>query len=152
DLMMPCMNGYELIQEIRSVFEIRKLPIIMCSGAQNRDRIKELGLDISDYLDKPVTAAGVLACIERALALPPRPDSPDRPAAAPSGGHVEETLDGEDVLKEVEMIKEADEDAEAGIESVADDSPLISRVNKILVRAVEVGASDIHVEPQEAKT
>ena len=32
---------------------------------------------------------------------------------------------------------------------MAKESPLISRVNHILLRAVEMGASDIHIEPQE---
>ena len=32
---------------------------------------------------------------------------------------------------------------------LANDSPLVNRINKILVQAVEMGASDVHIEPQE---
>src|SRR3989339_1111544 len=53
DFNMPKMNGYELIQEIRSNFDTRKMRIIMFTGAANRQHLKTLNMDISDFLEKP---------------------------------------------------------------------------------------------------
>lgn len=44
---------------------------------------------------------------------------------------------------------EADEDIETGDQFAASDAPIIKLVNGILVKAVQDGASDIHVEPYE---
>ena len=69
---MPKMNGYELIQELRSRPETMKLPIIMFTGATNRHHLKTLNLDISDFLEKPVPNGRLLQSVENILgALPP---------------------------------------------------------------------------------
>ncbi|HOI42885.1 MAG TPA: GspE/PulE family protein, partial [Elusimicrobiales bacterium] len=38
-----------------------------------------------------------------------------------------------------------------GLENLAKDSPLIQRVNRVLAAAVDMRASDIHIEPQETR-
>jgi type IV pilus assembly protein PilB len=67
---------------------------------------------------------------------------------------IEETLAEND--SELELVDSAAEKKEEametiGLESLAKDSPLIQRVNKILAAAVEMRASDIHIEPQETR-
>ncbi len=42
DFNMPKMNGYELIQELRSNYDTRKLRIIMFTGASNRQHLRTL--------------------------------------------------------------------------------------------------------------
>ena len=51
DIMMPKMNGYELIREIRAFSDV---PILILS-AKNEDNDKILGLNIGadDYITKP---------------------------------------------------------------------------------------------------
>lgn len=62
DVMMPQMNGYELIQEIR---KISKLPIIIIS-AKNMDMDRILGLEIGAdaYITKPFNPMEVLSYVK----------------------------------------------------------------------------------------
>ena len=77
DFNMPFMNGYELLQELRATFELRKTPIIMFTGAPNRKQLMQLGMDISAFLEKPVTNAQLLEAVAEAIK-----DSPGRVAGA----------------------------------------------------------------------
>ncbi|MFA9465963.1 MAG: response regulator transcription factor [Velocimicrobium sp.] len=65
DLMMPRMNGYELIKGIR---EISNLPVIILS-AKNLDSDKILGLNIGadDYMIKPFNPLEIIARIHANL-------------------------------------------------------------------------------------
>jgi len=264
------MNGYELIQEIRSNPDIHKLRIIMFTGATNRQHLRTLNMDISDFLEKPVSNAKLLESINRVL-VPPKPAPPPPKAApakkidgleyepepvppslevehferppAPLPDEKEKTAPShpkpinlpkqaqkpapkpvpppepalqarpepqpelppepqpepqaapqpelppepqpeaqaepqpeaqaepepqaeEEVVPEIEEIVAEDDDElkvleakdekqevqdVAGLENLAADSPLIHRVNKILMAAVDMRASDIHIEPQESR-
>ncbi len=67
---------------------------------------------------------------------------------------IEETLAEND--SELEVLDSAAEKKEEGVETIglenlAKDSPLIQRVNRILAAAVDMRASDIHIEPQETR-
>lgn len=65
DLMMPGMNGYELIRQVRT---FSNLPILILS-ARAMDADKVLGLDIGAdaYLTKPFNALEVVAYVKAAL-------------------------------------------------------------------------------------
>lgn len=65
DLMMPKMNGYELIKEIR---KDKNLPIIIIS-AKNMNMDKVLGLDIGAdaYITKPFNPLEVVAYVKAIL-------------------------------------------------------------------------------------
>ncbi|MEK7234046.1 MAG: ATPase, T2SS/T4P/T4SS family [Elusimicrobiota bacterium] len=52
-------------------------------------------------------------------------------------------------LELLENSEKAEAHEEYGLERLANDSPLIARVNRILLMAVDAHASDIHIEPQE---
>ncbi len=62
DLMLPNMNGYEIIREVRKKLEI---PVIMIS-AKNEDIDKIRGLDYGadDYLTKPFSPAELVARVK----------------------------------------------------------------------------------------
>ena len=70
DIMMPDLNGYEVLERMRSSPELRNIPVIMISGIGELDsvvRCIELGAE--DYLPKPfeptLLRARVRATLER---------------------------------------------------------------------------------------
>ncbi len=235
DFNMPKMNGYELIQEVRSNYETHGLRIIMFTGAANRQHLRTLNMDISDFLEKPVSNAKLLDSIFRVFGsvpptavqesrpaprpeprpapamliepepvsleierfktaapephgvyqqepaasapariapveLPPEAQLPPEPAPAPRQEPFPELAqepvpEPESEVPEIDMLSTGGEpDLEmlesgaprreepqnaVGLENLTNDSPLIQRVNKILMAAVEMRASDIHIEPFE---
>jgi type II secretory ATPase GspE/PulE/Tfp pilus assembly ATPase PilB-like protein len=222
DFNMPKMNGYELIQEVRSNYELKTVKIIMFTGASNRQHLRTLNMDISDFLDKPVSNAKLLESVAKAFggtglpapapapsriikqapepsepapavieierfgaaheeplvdqlpesepaqaALPELPAAPivpvelpqePEPAAEPAAPPQEQVAEIEEVFNEdtsdlelIDSTAEKKEEAQeaAGLENIKMDSPLIQMVNKILMKAVDMRASDIHMEPNE---
>lgn len=58
DVMMPTMDGYQLLSAIRSDISINHIPVLLLSAkADNRSRIKGLDLLADDYLYKPFEAS-----------------------------------------------------------------------------------------------
>ncbi len=57
DLMMPAMNGYRLIQEIRDMAPpLGKVPILVVSSNQNeQDMVACFGAGADDFMSKPIS-------------------------------------------------------------------------------------------------
>jgi signal transduction histidine kinase len=68
DVALPRMDGFELIERIRRVEELRAIPIIIVSAKHDRTALRhgmELGAD--DYITKPYTNSEVLHSIAARL-------------------------------------------------------------------------------------
>ncbi len=68
DLMMPVMDGYQLLEKLKSDDATRHIPVIMLTArAEVLDKLKALRIGVDDYLLKPFDEEELLARIENLL-------------------------------------------------------------------------------------
>ncbi len=68
DILMPIMNGYELLQKVRESLDFANVPFIFLSAKVSKGEIRE-GMEggAEDYLTKPVKAAELFKAVEVGL-------------------------------------------------------------------------------------
>ncbi len=70
DVMMPELDGFELLQTLRSEPQTREIPIILLSARAGEEaRVQGLEAGADDYLIKPFSARELLARVEATLKL-----------------------------------------------------------------------------------
>jgi len=68
DAMMPVIDGYEVLRQIREAPHMRHLPIIMLTARKGeKDIVEALELGASDYLAKPFIPEELTARLTRLL-------------------------------------------------------------------------------------
>jgi CheY-like chemotaxis protein len=84
DIIMPEIDGIEVLKRIRASHTQADLPVIMVSGQSASNDIKlALDLGANDYITKPIDLAAALTKLQRALgALPDKQANPQVPEIA----------------------------------------------------------------------
>ena len=73
DIMLPDMDGLQIVKELRSVQTTKNLPIIMVTAKTTEiDKVRGLDMGADDYLTKPF---GIMELISRVKALMRRTNS-----------------------------------------------------------------------------
>ena len=68
DLMMPRVNGWDVIEHVREKYNKNEMVIIVVSLLNNKDNIDECyELGVNDYITKPVIKARLTSSIESHL-------------------------------------------------------------------------------------
>lgn len=68
DVMMPVMDGWELLGKIREDAGLSKIPVIVLTAvAENADRLKGLRLGVDDYIIKPFEVDELLVRISNVI-------------------------------------------------------------------------------------
>jgi DNA-binding response OmpR family regulator len=70
DIMMPVLNGFQVLQELKLQEETKGIPIIMLtSKVQEKDIVHGLKTGAADYVTKPFSFAELIARVNRTLTL-----------------------------------------------------------------------------------
>lgn len=68
DIMMPVMDGYQLLEKVKSNDKFRQLPVIMLTArSAQEDKLKALRLGIDDYMLKPFDEDELIVRIQNLL-------------------------------------------------------------------------------------
>ena len=71
DVMMPAMDGYEVLRQVKEDEGLKDIPVIMLTArAQEKDVVKGIDLGAEDYITKPFHPAELLARVKRILGKP----------------------------------------------------------------------------------
>ena len=70
DVMMPGLDGFQVLEALRSRFNIAELPVIMVTAKhESEDIVRALELGANDFVSKPIDFPVALARIQNQLAL-----------------------------------------------------------------------------------
>ena len=68
DIIMPGMDGYDVIGALKNSEKTRHLPVVFITGLSNADDEKKgLALGASDYICKPFSSAIVKECVQKTI-------------------------------------------------------------------------------------
>lgn len=68
DIMMPEMDGFEMLREIKSSPEWNGIPVVMLTAlADERDKLSALTIGVDDYLTKPFSVTELLLRVQNLL-------------------------------------------------------------------------------------
>lgn len=68
DVMLPGMNGIELLSKMKAASELKDIPVIMATAkGQEYDRIKGLDLGADDYIVKPFSMLEMVSRVKAVL-------------------------------------------------------------------------------------
>jgi len=69
DIMMPVMDGFQVLRKLKSQEKTKNIPVIMLTAkSQEKDIVTGLEDGAADYITKPFSFAELIARVNRALA------------------------------------------------------------------------------------
>ncbi|HTZ10793.1 MAG TPA: response regulator [Candidatus Margulisiibacteriota bacterium] len=72
DLMMPKMNGFEVLKEVREKYKEKWRPVIIVSATSDLESVKKsYNLEADHYLTKPCTMENLLRGVRTMISLIP---------------------------------------------------------------------------------
>jgi len=75
DMVMPGVNGLEILEQLRSLPQLDRIPVILMTTGHNRHMLTEaLSLGVTDFLVKPIDALELVPRVRNALLLKARHD------------------------------------------------------------------------------
>jgi signal transduction histidine kinase/DNA-binding response OmpR family regulator len=88
DIVMPRMDGYELVRKLRQDESMSATPVIFCSASYHEREVREMArsLGVRSTLSKPFDLKTVRATVNAALATKPTLPTQAPPAATVNGG------------------------------------------------------------------
>jgi len=97
DLMMPRMDGYELLQHLRAEPRTMDVPVIILTGLKtDESEIKSLELGSDDFLTKPIKRDVLIARLKRILLKKKKQPVMKAPAPAPAPVKTTESISSAD--------------------------------------------------------
>lgn len=73
DIMMPEMDGLDLVRKIKADPDLMKIPILICSSKDDKETVKAaIILGCNDYVLKPINASQLLQKVNKLLEQPKR--------------------------------------------------------------------------------
>ena len=71
DVMMPVMDGFQVLRKLKSQEETKRIPVIILTAkGQEKDIVTGLEAGATDYVTKPFSFAELIARVNRAIASP----------------------------------------------------------------------------------
>jgi DNA-binding response OmpR family regulator len=68
DMMMPVLDGWEMLRALRQDPVLRRVPVVMLTARRSEDDMSEaFDLGVSDYIAKPFNPAELVARVDRLL-------------------------------------------------------------------------------------
>ena len=69
DIMLPSMNGFDILRRIRADPQIGATPVLVLTAkGQETDRIQMRDLGANEFMTKPFSNRDLVACVERLTA------------------------------------------------------------------------------------
>ncbi len=88
DVMMPVMDGWQFVQQLRGIPELATIPVIFLTAlGKDESRLRELGLGPDDYLAKPFRFSDLEKRVANALATAVAPIDANALPVDPTGGY-----------------------------------------------------------------
>jgi len=71
DLLMPEVDGFQVLERMQSDQQLARIPVIMVSAVEEKEAVERcLAIGAVDYLTKPVGTETLNDCVRRVLHLP----------------------------------------------------------------------------------